>query len=340
MSRSLKVLRIAPGASLQDRGRPGYLGQGLSRGGAADVQALLEGAALLGQAADCAAIEMPGMGGEFEAGADLRIALTGAPMRASIDGTALAWNASHVLARGARLVIGPALRGVYGYLHVGGGIDGDCVLGSRSAHVAAGVGQLLQAGDALALGADPGGRVGMCFDADDRFGGGTVHVLRSMQTHLFEGEVLERFLGTAFRRDARANRMGVQLAFDGAPFRAEGQLDILSEVIVPGDIQMTGDGAPFVLMPECQTTGGYPRIATVLPADLPKVAQAPAGAPLNFRLLERAEGLARQHAWAEACAGLGRRLRPLLRDPHDIADLLTYQLVSGVVSATEGESGS
>jgi len=77
----LRVLRIGPIASLQDMGRPGFLKQGLSRGGAVDRLALAEGAALLGQDSGFAALEMAGVGGEFEALGDLRIALSGAPMQ-------------------------------------------------------------------------------------------------------------------------------------------------------------------------------------------------------------------------------------------------------------------
>jgi allophanate hydrolase len=122
MTRALIVHRAGPGVSVQDKGRPGYLAFGLSRGGAADRLALAEGAALLGQSDTLAALELPGMGGEFEATEDMRIALTGAPMRASIEGERVVWNASHMLPRGARLSIGAVEAGAYGYLHLGGGI--------------------------------------------------------------------------------------------------------------------------------------------------------------------------------------------------------------------------
>ncbi|HSG54091.1 MAG TPA: biotin-dependent carboxyltransferase family protein, partial [Paracoccaceae bacterium] len=260
MSRALIIHRAGPQVTVQDPGRPGLLGQGLSQGGAADPVALAEGAALLRQPASQAALEMAGMGGSFEATQDTRIALTGAPMTASIDGQTLAWNASHLLRAGQRLEIGAALRGIYGYLHLGGGIATEMVLGARAAHLAAGIGRALRPGDRLPLGDDTRAEVGLTLDPAPRLAGGTVRMTRSMQTVLFDPEVLDRFQATAFRRDARGNRMGARLEFDGDPFAASGQLSILSEVIVPGDIQMTGDGTPFVLLPECQTTGGYPRI--------------------------------------------------------------------------------
>ena len=110
MSAVLQILSAGPGLSLQDAGRPGLLSKGLSRGGAMDPLALAEGAALLRSDPDRAlAIEMAGAGGTFRAeGADLLIALTGAPMTTEIDGARLHWSGSHVLPRGATLKIGGA----------------------------------------------------------------------------------------------------------------------------------------------------------------------------------------------------------------------------------------
>jgi len=329
----LRVLRIGPIASLQDMGRPGFLKQGLSRGGAVDRLALAEGAALLGQDSGFAALEMAGVGGEFEALGDLRIALSGAPMQASIDGAAVAWSASHSLEAGQRLVIRAAVSGVYGYLHLGGGIDGPEFLGSRSAHLLAGIGGLVQVGDCLKAGPDRGSSTGLGLDVRDRFRGGTVRIVPSVQTELFAAEVLQRFQDTAFTRGPRANRMGVEMLSQGDGFTASGQLHILSEVIVPGDIQMTGDGLPFVLLPECQTTGGYPRIATVIPCDLPLVAQTPAGAPIGFEFVSLEQGLVAEQKYETHFKDLRKSCRPLIRDVADIADLLSYQLVSGAISA-------
>ncbi|MDE4276792.1 biotin-dependent carboxyltransferase family protein [Phaeobacter gallaeciensis] len=330
---ALKVLKIGPAASVQDGGRPGLLDQGVSRGGAADVLALAEGAALLRQDPGLAALEMGGMGGTFEATAPLRIALTGAPMAATLDGAALAWNASHRIEAGQRLDIGPARRGVYGYLHLGGGIDTEPVLGSRSAHVAAGLGRAVAVGDLLPAGSDGPAETGLTLAAEDRFQGGELRIVESFQSALFPPDVRNRFAETEFTRGSRANRMGVEMLSEGEGFAAAGQLNILSEVIVPGDVQMTGDGKPFVLLREAQTTGGYPRIGTVLPCDLPKVAQAQAGASIRFRWVSLEEGLQIQDAYDRALRALPGGCHPLLRDPADIQDLLSYQLVSGAVSA-------
>ena len=335
---ALHVLSAGPGVTLQDRGRPGWLAHGLSRGGAADLLALAEGAALLGQGADCAALEMAGFGGVFEAASDMVVALTGAPMRATTGGGRLRWNATHLLRAGERLEIGGAEAGVYGYLHVAGGFRGPEVMGSRSAHLTAGIGAAVAAGDRLPVGAAATARAGLAIDVADRFRGGTARLVASAQTVLFGVAERARFEATEFTRDARANRQGVRLAHDGAPFRAEGQLSILSEIIVPGDVQMTGEGTPYVLLPECQTMGGYPRIGTVVPDDLPLVAQAGPGARLRFRFVALDEALA---DWRRARAGEAARLaaavRPLVRDPAAMADLLSCQLVGGVTAGDDLE---
>jgi allophanate hydrolase subunit 2 len=288
----------------------------------------------LGQNTDLAVLEMAGMGGRFEAPKTVQIALTGAPMQASIDGNPLVWNASHTLEHGQQLEIGAATRGTYGYLSVSGGIQSDPFLGSRAAHLTAKVGRIVQAGDVLPTGTHSGAS-GKRLRVDDRFSGGTLRAIASFQTEMFDHETLSRFTETQFRRGARANRMGMQLDSDGEGFAAKGQLNILSEVITPGDIQMTGTGNPFILLPECQTTGGYPRIATVLPCDLPRAAQTPAGGLLRFEIVTLDQAVALHTAFLSDLARLPGRVEDLVRDPHDIPDLLSYQLIGGAVSATD-----
>jgi len=330
MSRALTIGRVGPGVTLQDEGRAGYLGFGLSRGGAVDRLALAEGAALLGQGRELAVLEMAGMGGDFTAEEDLRIALTGAPMRATLDGAALAWNASYAMPKGAVLSIGGARAGSYGYLHVGGGFDAPGRLGARSAHLAAGLGAPLEQGTRLGIGAETGHETGLTLDPGERFGGGTVRIVQSFQTALFPQDEVERFTATEFRRGARGNRMGVPLEQEGDGFTLEGGRNVLSDVVVPGDIQMTGDGTPYVLLAECQTTGGYPRIGTVLPCDMPRLVQAGPGAPLRFTFVTLDEAVELEREAARHVETLGKRLTPLLRDPERMADLLSYDLISGV----------
>ncbi|WP_299651467.1 biotin-dependent carboxyltransferase family protein [uncultured Tateyamaria sp.] len=331
---ALRVVQVGPGVAVQDLGRTGLLAKGLTRGGAADRLAVYEGAALLKQPKDLAVLEMVGTGGTFEATADIRVAFTGAEMTVQIDGSAAAWNASHMVPKGALLVIGPTRAGTYGYLHVGGGFDTEPMLGSRATHQSCGLGALVTAGDTLPVGQDSGGEVGLTLPRDTRFEGGTVRIVPSMQTDDFPEETRHRFEATTFRRDPRANRQGIRMDSEGEGFAAPAALGIVSEVIVPGDIQITGDGTPFVLMAESQTTGGYPRIGTVLPCDLPRVAQAPAGASLQFQFVSLDEGAGIEARARADWAALSKAAAPLVRDPAMMQDLLSYQLVGGVVSAT------
>lgn len=334
MTAMLKILIAGPALSLQDLGRTGYLAQGLTPGGGADSLALHEGAALLRQSAACAAIEMMGMGGTFEASTDTVIALTGARMTASLDGAPLVWNASHRLPAGARLVIGGVQSGTYGYLHIAGGFDTAVEMGGRAAHLMAGVGGFLKQGDTLPLKPASKAPAGGFLAPSDRLNGGTIRIISSFQSDQFSQETRDRFTQTGFRRDARANRQGVRMETSGEGFFAKGGLSIVSEVITTGDIQIAGDGAPYVLMCESQTTGGYPRIATVIPADLPKVAQAAVGAPFRFERVTFDTAIEIEKRARAEIRALPSHVRPLVRDPHDIADLLSYQLVSGAVSAT------
>lgn len=336
--RRLHILSATGTATIQDAGRPGFLALGLSQGGAADPVALAEGAALLGQPPDLAAIELMSAALTLRADQPTRIALTGAPMRASLEADearSLDWNASHLLPPGARLTISPGPGGGFGYLHVGGGLDTPPIMGARGAHLAGGIGRALAAGDALPLGTDRGRGTDLTLDPTPRFAGGVLRAVDSLQTRLFGADQIARLQQTLFRRDTHGNRMGARLDLDGAQgFGTETSLSILSEIVRPGDIQITGDGTPFVLLGECQTTGGYPRIATILPCDLPLVAQAAPGSPLTIRLIGRAEAIAALRAAARDLADLPRRVRPRRPDAETLAARIALGLTGGVVDAT------
>ena len=338
MTGQLHIHSAGPGVTIQDQGRPGWTAQGLSRGGAADPLALLEAAALLGSSPTNAVLEMMGMGGVFSTTQHTRFALTGAQMQASIDGTPVLPNSSHLLRAGQKLRIGGAQKGVFGYLAFAGGITTDPVMNSRATHLTAGIGAPLQADDVLPLSTDSDPLTGpMRLPASDRLSGGVIRVMPGPQTDFFGDDIIARFSETTFARSPRGNRQGIRMDHDGAGFGAAGQLNIVSDLIVPGDIQMTGDGVPFVLLAECQTIGGYPRIGTVIPADLPRVAQAMPGAALQFRFLTLEEADATALPAGAQLAALRKACEPLVRDPRDIADLLSYQLISGMTPGDDLE---
>ncbi len=324
---SVFIERAGPAMSVQDAGRAGELGLGLSRGGAADRIGWLEGVALLGQSLEAASIEMAGMGGRLRFEADTRFALSGAPMRAMLNGAPIEWRASHRARAGDVLDIGVASRGVYGYLALAGGVDAPVELGGRGYHVIAGLGAPLSGGESLRLLPDPAPEAAPLRLSSEPVSSAPIRVMEGPQTYLFSEETRAGFEATRFFKSPRANRQGVRLDHEGAPFATAGQLNLVSDFIAEGDIQMTGDGTPFVLLAECQSMGGYPRIGTVLPADLPRVAQADVGSVLSFRFVSVEEAEATWESDEAILSRLKKRLAPMVRDPRDMADLLSYELI-------------
>ena len=338
MTATLTIVSAGPLLTVQDMGRPGRIGVGLSPGGAMDRLALLEGAALLGQPRACAAIEMAGIGGKFRCNAPLRFALTGARMSARIDDAPLRWDASHLLLPGQTLTIGGAVAGTYGYLTPAGGIEGDLTLGSRAAHLSVGIGRPLAAGDGLPLGRDvTPDRPQHALSPQDRLTGGTLRIMPGPQTALFDATTRDRLATTAFHRSPRANRTGVPLVHDGAAFAPIDRAGPVSDFIVSGDVQITGDGTPYLMLAECQTIGGYPRIGTVIAADLPRAAQAQPTTPLRFAWITTEAADAALLADAPTLAALTAAAQPLIRDPADMPDLLSYQLIGGVTAGHDLE---
>ena len=252
-----------------------------------------------------------------------------------LDDLPLRWHATHLILPGQRLRIGGAQSGVYGYLTPAGGLATPDWLGSRAAHLTIGIGAPLAAGDALPCGDDPDvDRPACLIDAEPRFAGGAVRVMDGAQTALFEDEVLDAFFAVSFTRAPRGNRQGVQLDAP-ARFSAGQAAGLASDMIAPGDLQMTGDGIPYVLLAECQTIGGYPRIGQVIPADLARIAQAAPGTTLRFQRLTTAQADALYRSDAALLREARTRCRSLIRDPSTIPDLLSYQLVGGVTAGRE-----
>ena len=327
MKRHLIIDNAGPGISIQDLGRSGGMGLGLSRGGAADRRGFIQGAALIGNPPEAAALEMTVGGGRFRVDAPARIAISGAPLRASIDGSPLEHLAGYVLKPGEVLQVGPPDTGIYGYLHVAGGLLTDQELGGRGRHRIAGLGPDLAPGDRLPLGDDPDrGAAPLRLRAgepDDS----PIRVIPGPQTALFPDQILDRFEATTFTRSPRGNRQGVRMDQEGPPFATEAQLGQVSDFIAEGDIQMTGDGTPFVLLAECQTMGGYPRIGTVIPADLPRIAQALPGAKMQFRFISFEEAEATWQTDGDLYRAFRKAREPRIRDPREMADLLSYELI-------------
>ncbi|MEO0864578.1 MAG: urea amidolyase [Pseudomonadota bacterium] len=331
MTRHISILTAGPATSVQDAGRAGGLGLGLSQGGAADRAAYMAGCALLGQPIGTAALEMAGFGASLRFEQVTRFALSGARMRATLDGQPLEWNAAHLAGPGAVLAIGAVESGVYGYLSLGGGLNTPVELGGRGFHRIAGLGKSVADGDRLPLGADDVTQAPMRLRAETPRDG-AICVMPGPQTGLFPADGFTAFSATTFTRSAKANRQGVRMDHDGAPFSTGDQLNQVSDFIAPGDIQMTGDGTPYVLLADCQTMGGYPRIGTVLPVDLPRIAQAELGAAIRFDFVALEEAEALWQSDEAQLAALRSRLEPRVRDPREMSDLLAYELIGKPIS--------
>lgn len=334
MSR-LEVLSAGPSVTLQDAGRAGMAAFGLSVGGAMDPLALAEARALLGAGFDGCAIEMGQMGGRFRADADLVIALTGSAMKVNLDGAALNWGQSHHWPAGTVLEVGVATGGSYGYLSVAGTWDVPVRYGAKGTHIQAGIGAALVSGDVLSV-MPARAEAGLGLPAREA-APEVIRVIPSVQTHWFGDQGRDWLESTAFTKTAKASRMGAALAFGGHGVQSDHGLSVTSEIVSLGDIQITGDGTPYVLMREAQTTGGYPRIATVISADLSAFAQLPSGAQVRFHFVTVHEALAARAAQAEWAKRLRGKVRPVVRRPETMHDLLSYSLVSGVISATDPE---
>ncbi|WP_172328147.1 biotin-dependent carboxyltransferase family protein [Mangrovicoccus sp. HB161399] len=332
---SLTVLSPGPLATVQDAGRGGLRHQGVSAAGPMDPPAFMLANALAGNDPAAAAIEFAGFGGSFRAETDCRIAVTGGRIDLALPGQKGVAGQAYRLRAGEEVRIGAVGGATWGYLAVSGGIAIAPALGSRATHLRSGLGGLdgraLQAGDVLPLGAfDP-------FDPclapavsapDDKEGPAEIRVVPGPQDDRFSAATLARFAAEEFTVTPQRDRMAMVLG--GPVLAAEGGHDIVSDGTVPGSVQVPGSGRPLVLMAEAQTTGGYPKIATVIGADLPRLAQLPTGS--RFRFVPVARDAA-EEIWIDSRRRLRARLEALRPKPEGTLSshyLLSCDLVGGI----------
>ncbi len=278
---SLEILHPGLFTSVQDLGRWGYQDQGVSVGGAMDRPAAALANVLVGNSEEMAVLEFTVRGPKVRFRSAHLIALTGADLGATLEGVPL-MPGRPALAR-AKAVLdfaGPA-RGRHGYLAVAGGFVVSPLLGSCSTHLRAGFGgfqgRALQEGDVLKvpkLSVREPGR----WWVEPAAPSATLRVVRGPEAAWFSE--VSAFLKTAFTLTPQSDRMGFRLQ-SRAPMYHSRQM--VSSAVCYGTVQLPPDGHPIVLMADGQTTGGYPRIAQVITADLPALAQALPGAQLSFR---------------------------------------------------------
>lgn len=287
----IRITRAGPLTTLQDGGRPGLLAQGVSASGPMDRAAFERAGGWLGGAGSTAIEFTSGIAFEVE-GATLSIATDGGDYALAVNGQSVAWPARAVLKAGDTVEVRSGAWGNWGYLRFSREIDVPLVLGSRSANSIAGLGRVLAAGDRVRFG-DEVARRSAPHPRPRLPADGPIRVIWGLHADTFGAGVRQRFVTEPFHVSARMDRMGARLDDRGGVFHEQRVLSLVSDAIVPGDIQILGDGTPIVLMRDHQPTGGYPRIATIVTADLDRFAQLRPGAELRFEpvTLKHALGL-------------------------------------------------
>jgi antagonist of KipI len=275
--------------TVQDLGRHGYAHLGISAAGAADAMALRIGNLLVGNAEHEAGLEMTLHGGTFRFSEEAVVALTGSHSPI--------WQAVRVAA-GDSFVVPGEWAGARSYLTVRGGFDLPLVLGSRSAHVRSGIGKALRRGDRIGIAhrvvAEP---------TWDRFDWplakrSVLRVTAGPQAAWFGAE----FYDQIYEVRGDSDRMGVRLS-GASPIQVHQAGTMLTEGVSLGAVQVPPGGEPIILFVDHQTTGGYPKVANVISADLWRVGQLRPHDRLRFELVtieEALEVLRRQERMVES----------------------------------------
>jgi biotin-dependent carboxylase-like uncharacterized protein len=332
MSR-LVVNAISPGSSVQDGGRFGAQRYGLTPSGAVDRVALATANCVVGNAPFAAAIEVGPLNSVLTArGGAVRVTVTGATRPLEIAGRALPLNTSVTLADGESLTLGVAREGVFSYFAIEGGVQGEPMFGSLAVTARAGLGspypRPLQNGDelpAIAATARAERRIDWPAPA-----GGAIRVVMGPQDDEF-GEASKLFLDSEWRISATSDRMGYRL--EGPMIRHLHGHNIISDGTALGSIQVPGNGQPIVLMPDRNTTGGYPKIATVISADLGRFGQTPPGRGFHFRAIGMAEAQAEYRAVATLLRSMPELVYEVSGMAFDLDALHSANVAGSAVSA-------
>jgi 5-oxoprolinase (ATP-hydrolysing) subunit C len=298
----IEILSVVGPASVQDLGRFDQYRFGVGTSGAMDDVALRAGNMLLGNDENAAGIEIPMMPFKLRFDRDMAFALTGADVAAEIAGRAIPpWWRSRARA-GDVLTIKTMPRGARCYLTVAGGIDVPIVLGSRSTQLRGEFGGLhgrpLRPGDILSCTASTAtiGEFGIepaditlarpNAAADETI----VRVVVAGEYDAFDDATQMLFWSSSWKITPQSNRYGYRL--QGPAVKPRAPIEKRSHGIVPGVIQIPPNGQPIIQMRDAQTSGGYPKIATVIGADLWRVGQARLGGQLRFERTAYADALA------------------------------------------------
>jgi 5-oxoprolinase (ATP-hydrolysing) subunit C len=264
----------------------------------------------------------------------VRVALAGSARSADIGGRPVAMNTSMTIGDGETLTLGFARGGAFSYLAIEGGIDGEETFGSVAVNQRAGLGnpypRPLLAGDELSAKTASGA-------AERRIElpaiSGPIRVVLGPQDDEFAEDAKALFLDSEWNISATSDRMGYRL--EGPVIKHLHGHNIVSDGTVNGSIQVPGNGAPIVLMADRNTTGGYPKIATVISADFGRLAQTPAGTPFRFRAVSMTEAQAEARKFAELLRALPKLLRPIESLELNLEALQDANVAGSAISAVD-----
>jgi biotin-dependent carboxylase-like uncharacterized protein len=294
---------LEPGAltTVQDLGRRGQLRYGIPPSGPVDHAAFVTANRLAGNGDGAAALECTVLGPRFEAAAACAMAVTGADMPLTVNGSeAPAWT-TLALRAGDVVKLGAARAGVRAYLAFSGGLDVPPVLGSRSTYLRGRLGGLegraLRKGDRLPLFAapPPPARRARARLIPDYGRDPEIRVVLGPQADRFTEDGLGAFLGSEYEMLPQSDRMGARLR--GPRIGHVRGHDIISDGIALGSLQVPGDGQPIALLVDRQSTGGYTKIATVVSFDIGRLGQVKPGRRLRFRAIGLDEAQRALRAW-------------------------------------------
>lgn len=349
---ALEILATGPLSSLQDRGRIGQRRLGIPWAGALATEWRALANHLVGNAPEHAVIETFEGGLTLCAeGKDIRIAVVGDAtiewLNNHGDTTSLSAWRSHVLqpSETLRITRSGAARCVYVAVH---GLNVNDHHGSASTYARAGLGGLngdvLRVGDRLPvvateatlapLGLTPPQLEAALASMLPQTEGLSVHAVPGPQADAFDAAVVDRFFETEWSISTETDRMGARLDGPGLDHRDPTRRDIVSDAILPGAIQVPGNGKPIVMLADAATLGGYPKIATVASADLSALALARPGTGVRFMACEAEAAVAhtreRARFWQELYASI-----TYVSQAPDRRQLLTSNLIDGVTSALD-----
>jgi biotin-dependent carboxylase-like uncharacterized protein len=338
----------APGllTTVQDLGRPGYQRLGIAVGGALDPVSLRAANALVGNPPGTGALEVAYVGPTLQANADdVRLSFVGAqaeieilPDASATVGQSVGTMRSVRLNRGEVVRIGSLTGGAVLYVAVEGGFDIAPVLGSQSTYIRGGFGgwhgRALQAGDHLPLARERASdRLDHRLESLELGWPKRFRALLGPQREMFSERELANFFSTEFVVSPDTDRVGMRL--HGPLVHDPRGVQMVSDAVAPGSVQVPGSGLPIVLLADRQTTGGYPKIATVISADLPALGRVPIGARIGFELITLEAAQALRRSLDAEYESFHDRLIPLLPDAaHVEPRLLDSNLISGVVDAS------